>query len=193
MLSQEPWNNAPSWGDRPEPIPVRVKEEPKSARHEILGLHGYAPKDARVEAEAPPEKTRAAEARRRASPSPETTWPEKPKEEKASDDAPPAIALAEAEALTEKKRAAAPDATWPEKHKEDSCDGCLVGSLEHLEECLRTTRPAPVLPRDPAQMELSIFQLIDMEEWLKRKISTPTRIPYMFWIGEEKPSTAGTD
>ena len=117
MLSQEPWNNAPSWEDRAEPIPVRVKEEPKSARHEILGLHGYAPKDARAETEAPTEKTRAAEARRRANPSPETTWPEKPKEEKASDDAPPAIALAEAEALTEKKRAAAPDATWPEKHK----------------------------------------------------------------------------
>ena len=62
MLSQEPWNDAPSWGDRTEPIPVRVKEEPKNARHEILGLHGYAPKDARAEAEAPTEKKRAAEA-----------------------------------------------------------------------------------------------------------------------------------
>ena len=51
-----------------------------------------------------------------AKPSPEATWPEKPKEEKKKV-RPVAVALAEAEAQTEKKRAAAPDATWPEEPK----------------------------------------------------------------------------
>ena len=51
-----------------------------------------------------------------AKPSPEATWPEKPKEEKKKV-RPVAVALAAAEARTEKKRAAAPDATWPEEPK----------------------------------------------------------------------------
>ena len=78
-----------------------------------------------------------------AKPSPEATWPEKPKEEKASDDAPPkkkvrpvAVALAEAEAQTEKKRAAAPDATWPEepKKKKRAESFFLEAMFEALEE-----------------------------------------------------------
>ena len=48
--------------------------------------------------------------------SPEATWPEKPKEEKKKV-RPVAVALAAAEARTEKKRPAAPDATWPEEPK----------------------------------------------------------------------------
>ena len=52
-------------------------------------------------------------------------------------------------------------------HSKLECpDGCLVGRFKHLEESLRTARPARVLPRDPAQTELSISELVEMEFWL---------------------------